>query len=137
MYLLDTNIWLERLLDQDNFEVVGELLDRIPLHQIFISDFSFHSICIILTRHKKPQALIDFIEDVVTNGGIGLITCRPEEVVLVVEAMDDFGFDFDDAYQYVIAEQNNLVIVSFDGDFDKAPLGRKTPTEILAEPNQF
>jgi predicted nucleic acid-binding protein len=115
----------------------GSCKQPIAAHQTFISDFSFHSICIILTRHKKPQALIDFIEDVVTNGGIGLITCRPEEVVLVVEAMDDFGFDFDDAYQYVIAEQNNLVIVSFDGDFDKAPLGRKTPTEILAEPNQF
>jgi predicted nucleic acid-binding protein len=137
MYLLDTNIWLERLLDQDNSEVVGELLDTIPLNQIFISDFSFHSICIILTRHKQSQTLIDFIEDVVTNAHIKLLTCRPEEVVLVVDAMLEFGFDFDDGYQHVIANQNNLTMVSFDSDFDKGPLGRKTPKDILAKPSQF
>jgi uncharacterized protein len=50
----------------------------------------------------------------------------------VVEAMDKFKLDFDDGYQYVIAEQNNLVIVTLDRDFDKIPLGRKTPAEILA-----
>lgn len=137
MYLFDTNIWLERLLDQDNSEVVGELLDKIPLEQIFVTDFSFHSICLILTRHKQSQTLIDFIADVVIDGNIRLLTCRPEEIVLVVEVMDRFGLDFDDGYHYVIANQNNLIIVSFDGDFDNTPLGRTTPVEMLAEPNQF
>ena len=70
MYLVDTNIWLERLLDQNNSAVVGELFDKIPLDQLFITDFSFHSICVILTRLKHPQTLIDFIEDVVIDGDI-------------------------------------------------------------------
>jgi len=39
--------------------------------------------------------------------------------------------DFDDAYQYVTAEKFNLTIVSYDIDFDKTELGRKTPKEIL------
>jgi len=94
MYLLDTNIWLERLLGQDNSEDVGRLLDQIRSDQLFITDFSFHSLCVILTR---------------------------------------LNLDFDDAYQYVAAEQNNLVIVSFDSDFNKTPLGSKNPAEILAE----
>jgi hypothetical protein len=50
MYLLGTNIWLERLLGQINAEKVGALLDKIPADQLYISDFSFHSICVILTR---------------------------------------------------------------------------------------
>jgi len=40
--------------------------------------------------------------------------------------------DFDDAYQYVAAEKNGLVLVSFDGDLDKTPNGRKTPAQIGA-----
>jgi len=42
-----------------------------------------------------------------------------------------FNFDFDDAYQYVIAEKYNLTIISFDTDFDRTERGRKTPVEIL------
>lgn len=30
MYLLDTNIWLERLLDQDSAEIVAQLLTHLP-----------------------------------------------------------------------------------------------------------
>lgn len=42
-----------------------------------------------------------------------------------------FNLDFDDAYQYVAAEKYDLVIVSFDADFDRTELQRKTPAEIL------
>jgi predicted nucleic acid-binding protein len=132
MYLLDTNIWLERLLGQDNSEDVGRLLDQIHSDQLFITDFSFHSLCVILTRLKHSQVLIDFVEDVFANGAVELVIIDPEEIPLVVDVINKLNLDFDDAYQYVAAEQNNLVIVSFDSDFNKTPLGRKTPAEILA-----
>ena len=51
-YLVDTNIWLERLLDQDKSEIVSKFLSTIPLDQIFISDFSLHSIGVIFSREK-------------------------------------------------------------------------------------
>lgn len=137
MYLFDTNIWLERLLDQENSGVVGELLDRIPSDQIFITDFSFHSICVILTRLRQSQTLTDFIDDLVNEGQVRILSVAPEEITLVVDVMDRFKLDFDDAYQYIIAEQNYLAIVSFDRDFDKTPLGRKTPAEIVAEIDQL
>ncbi len=133
MYLFDTNIWLERFLDQDNSVLVGELLEQIELDQIFITDFSFHSICIILTRHQQFETLVDFIDDVIVDGEIELLTCSPDKIAQVVDVMERFGLDFDDGYQYLIAQQNNLVIVSLDSDFDKTTLGRKTPSEILAE----
>jgi predicted nucleic acid-binding protein len=52
-YLVDTNIWLERLLNQDNSEVVSEFLGLIPPSQLFVSDFAIHSIGVILSRLDK------------------------------------------------------------------------------------
>lgn len=49
----------------------------------------------------------------------------------LVSIMNSFNLDFDDAYQYVIAELAQAAIVSFDKDFDRTDLGRLTPTEIL------
>lgn len=41
MYLLDTNIWLERLLEQERAEEVGQLLERLSSDELLITDFSF------------------------------------------------------------------------------------------------
>jgi predicted nucleic acid-binding protein len=49
----------------------------------------------------------------------------------LIEVSSQFNLDFDDAYQYVAAELRGLVIVSFDGDFDRTLLGRKTPAQVL------
>ncbi len=40
--------------------------------------------------------------------------------------------DFDDAYQYTVAGKFDLIIVSFDHDFDRTPRGRKTPEQVTA-----
>jgi predicted nucleic acid-binding protein len=49
----------------------------------------------------------------------------------MVDTMYQFRLDFDDAYQYVGAEKYGLTLVSFDTDFDRTKLGRKTPDEVL------
>ncbi len=133
MYLLDTNVWLERLLDQKNSDDVGNLLHQINTDQLFVTDFSFHSICIILTRFGHFQTLLDFVQDLFIKGAVNLLSLPPRAMASLVRAMDEFDLDCDDAYQYVAAEQNNLVIVSFDHDFDKTSLGRKTPAKVLEQ----
>lgn len=45
-----------------------------------------------------------------------------------------FRLDFDDAYQYALAERYNLIIVSFDSDFDRTPRGRKEPSDLITLP---
>ena len=50
MYLLDTNIWLERLLGQAQSVTVGQLLDRLSTDQMLMSDFTLHSLGVILNR---------------------------------------------------------------------------------------
>ena len=132
MYLVDTNIWLERLLGQAKSDEVGQFLDRIPSDQLFITDFAFHSICVILTRLKRKAALTDFVQDVFIDGAVTLVSVKPLEIQSLVDTIDKYNLDFDDAYQYVAAEQNDLTIVSFDGDLERTARGKKTPAEILA-----
>ncbi|MEW6104669.1 MAG: hypothetical protein AB1630_12805 [bacterium] len=37
MYLVDTNVWLERFLDQKKSQEVGQFLDRISSEDLFIT----------------------------------------------------------------------------------------------------
>ena len=131
MYLIDTNVWLERLLDQQRAEEVGRFLDRTPPEHLFITDFSFHSIGVILTRLKQPQALVRFVQDLFLEGAVGIVRLEPGDLVGLVGVMARFNLDFDDAYQYLAAEKNHLILVSLDQDFDGTPLGRKAPGELI------
>jgi predicted nucleic acid-binding protein len=132
MYLVDTNIWLERLLDQSRSEEVGQFLDHVPSNQLFITDFAFHSIGVILTRLGRAEILSQFAQDLFTDGSVVLVHLQPQETKRVIEVIGNFRLDFDDAYQYVAAERENLTIVSFDGDFDRTEHGKRTPAEVLS-----
>jgi len=132
MYLVDTNIWLERLLAQAKSDEVRDFLDRVPASELFITDFAFHSICVVLTRLKQETTLRKFVEDVFVDGAITLVSVPPGETGSLIAAMSTFNLDFDDAYQYVAAEKQGLVLVSFDRDFNRTTRGKKTPAEILA-----
>jgi predicted nucleic acid-binding protein len=132
MYLLDTNIWLERLLAQDQAEMVGQLLDTVPAEQLLMSDFTLHSMGVILGRLGESEVFVRFVQDVLIDGPVALAGLSPAAMQRVVAVMDSHRLDFDDAYQYVVAEREEAVIVSFDNDFDRTELGRQTPEQILA-----
>jgi hypothetical protein len=38
---------------------------------------------------------------------------------------------FNDAYQFIAADEYGLVLVSFDTGFDRIPLQRRTPQQVL------
>lgn len=131
MYLIDTNIWLERLLDQEKSADVGRFLETVPPSQMIISDFSLHSIGVILSRLNKHDFYATFVDDVLLQGGVSLRTVPLASIERMVEVMKSLSLDFDDAYQYVVAELAQATIVSFDKDFDKTDLTRKTPLELI------
>ena len=51
-FLFDTNIFLEILLDQEKKEDCKKLLNE-NIGNIYLSDFSLHSIGVILLKKKK------------------------------------------------------------------------------------
>ncbi|MCH7762003.1 type II toxin-antitoxin system VapC family toxin [candidate division TA06 bacterium] len=131
MYLVDTNVWLERLLDQTRSEEIGRFLETISSESLFITDFAFHSIGVVLNRLNQKEVFLQFIQDVFVNGAIHLIHLEPEDMMRLVHVIEQFKLDFDDAYQYVAAEKLNLIIISLDSDFDNTERKRKTPAEAL------
>ena len=131
MYLLDTNIWLERMLEQARSEEVRRLLDQVPSDHLLITDFALHSIGVILDRLNRRDEFLGFVRDLFIDGAVALVSLEPGDMERLVAVMDRFGLDFDDAYQYVAAERYEVELVSFDGDFDGTERGRVTPGEII------
>jgi predicted nucleic acid-binding protein len=131
MYLVDTNVWLERLLDQAKSQEVGQFLDYFSPDRLAITDFAFHSIGIALCRLKQKEILSRFVQDVFIDGGVDLVRLGPEDTQRLLDAMEQFNLDFDDAYQYLAAEKHGLILVSLDSDFDRTERGRQTPVEAL------
>jgi len=130
MYLVDTNVWLERLLDQTKSEEVGHFLACVSSERLFISDFAFHSIGVVLSRLNKSEVLLRFVHDVFVEGAVSLIHLEPEDIKRMIKVMQEFSLDFDDAYQYAAAERYGLTIVSFDSDFDRTERGRNAPKDL-------
>ena len=114
MFLVDTNIFLEILLKQDKKEDCKRFLDN-NNGELCITDFSLHSIGVILFRHDKVNIFHEFIEDILPN--IKLISLPLDQYKYVVNAKQNFGLDFDDAYQYRVAISFGLKIATMDKDF--------------------
>lgn len=131
MFLVDTNVWLEHLLDQERAGEVKSFLDQTPSHLLYMTDFTFHSIGIILTRLGKLEAFLLFVQDAFVDGAVSLVHLSPQNTKQIAEVMHQHNLDFDDAYQYVTAQIYQLTIVSFDSDFDRTPFGRRAPAEVL------
>ncbi|MDO9034773.1 MAG: PIN domain-containing protein [Methanoregula sp.] len=129
MYLVDTNIWLERLLDQEKSDEVGEFLSAVHSDQMAITDFSLHSIGVITTRLKRPDIFTVFLNDICIEGSVNIISLVPKHLQKLVHSMALYQLDFDDAYQYTAADEHGFVLVSFDTDFDRTPLKRMTPKQ--------
>jgi hypothetical protein len=87
---------------------------------------------VILSKLNQTDALLRFVQDIFVDGSVDLIRVEPEETQHLIDTMRRFQLDFDDAYQYVAAEKYDLVVVSFDTDFDRTERKRKTPAEVLA-----
>ena len=131
MYLADTNIFIEVLLQQQKYKEAKQFLDNIPSGKLYLTEFSLYSIGILLTRQKRYDDFIRFIKDIALNPGIRVIRLSGKELEAISNFTQKFNLDFDDAYQYTVAEKLNLTIVSFDKDFDKTDRGRKLPAEII------
>lgn len=137
--LIDTNIVLEVILEQAKAEEARSLLAKTEKHEFFISDYSLHSIGLLLFRRKKHPVFQQFLNDMIFQAGIMMASLAVEDMVSVIEAAQRFNLDFDDAYQYAVAEKYELTIVSFDADFDRTeqaarPLARFWRVDQCSEP---
>lgn len=70
MYLIDTNIFLEILLDQDNANKCLKFFEKINRqNQIcLVTSYTLHSIETILSRMGRLTILTNFLKDIIEYG---------------------------------------------------------------------
>lgn len=129
MYLIDTSTLLELRLDQEKADEVEQFLRKTVTERLYVSDFSLYSMGIILVRREKYDEFLRSLNDLVV-AGVNIVRLDASDLSTVMDGSKKFNLDFDDAYQYTLAEKYNLTIVSFDKDFDRTERGRKTPEMV-------
>jgi predicted nucleic acid-binding protein len=129
---VDTNIFLEVMLSRTHAAEAQSLIAQGQRHELWLSDFSLHSIGCHLFRRRKAAEFDQFFQDIVVVGGIQIASLTEQQYKMLADVATRLGLDFDDAYQYTVATQQGFTLVSLDADFDRTDLPRKTPAEILA-----
>lgn len=113
-FLFDTNIFLEILLDQEKKEDCKKLLND-NIGNIYLSDFSLHSIGVILLKKKKLKIFDEFLRDILPHSTI--LTLPKEKYSESTSFASKYKMDFDDTYQSLIAIEFEIGIKTMDTDF--------------------
>jgi predicted nucleic acid-binding protein len=133
MYLLDTNIFLEVLLDQEQADECVMLLElvRDGKERAVVTSFTLHSIEVILCGIKKREVLERFLSGLLRFEGLTIFATTLADETEIVRKMEALRLDFDDCLQYYVAELFGLELVSFDTDFDRTKIGRIEPKDMV------
>ena len=129
--LIDTNIFLEVILEQEKSRESLDFLSKTNVFEFFVTDYTLHSIGALLVRRRLHEVFQQFLSDMLLDSEIEVISVLAEEMPELIKAAKKFNLDFDDAYQYLAARKYDLILVSFDADFDRTDRGRKMPSQVL------
>ena len=131
MYLNDTNIFLEVLLNQEKADECELFLKKINRSKgsFYVSSFTLHSIEVIMARTNKIKELGDFLS-FISKGKIARIDSVTADELSALESMKEFQLDFDDSIQLVICKKHSLSVVSYDKHFDKTQVKRLEPQQV-------
>ena len=115
-YLVDTNIFLEILLSQAGRKKCEAFLLG-EKGAAWISDFTLHSIGVLLFRQKRPEVFDRFAADTLPQ--FTILALSDTGYLQLAAANARHGLDFDDAYQFSVAQENKLAIATQDKDFQR------------------
>lgn len=116
MNLIDTNIFLEILLQQEKSKLCKQfLIDN--KSNLNISDFSLHSIGVILFRQNEEETYLNFINDILPSTNLVHLPMSAYSELVTVK--QEYNLDFDDSYQYLVCKTFSYDLVTMDNDFKK------------------
>jgi uncharacterized protein len=115
-YLVDTNIFLEILLNQAGRRKCEAFLQG-EKGAAWITDFTLHSIGVLLFRQKRPELFNRFAADTLPQ--FSILSLGEASYSQLAGVNTQHGLDFDDAYQFCVANENNLSIATQDRDFQR------------------
>jgi predicted nucleic acid-binding protein len=115
-FLVDTNVFLEILLNQPGRAKCGQFLQQ-NSGALAIADFSLHSIGVIALHRQQAALFADFLNDSLPN--LELLHLDRIGYPAVAHAAQIFNLDFDDAYQFTVAKAHGLAIATQDQHFTR------------------
>ncbi len=134
MYLVDTNIFLEVLLQQHKKDECESFLTLLRKgKQIgIITDFTIHSIIVIMSNFNKLNELKVFLLSLTAYKGLKIYRTNLADEIMATELALKDELDMDDAIQYSAALSLNVkAIISYDKHFDNLKIPRKEPFNQL------
>lgn len=115
-YLIDTNIFLEIILQQDKSNICKSFLED-NIENLHLSDFSLHSIGVILFKQNRAELFQKLVKDILPK--VKLLSLPKQNYHNLANLKRDFNLDFDDAYQFSLSNYYKLTIVTMYKDFNK------------------
>lgn len=131
MILLDTNIFLELLLDQKQATECESLLELVSTGRVeaAVTHFTIHAIEVALGSGKSLDA---FLRNLEHSAGLYVYDTSISEEIAVSLISKKIDRDFDDTIQYFVAKKLGAqAIVSFDEHFDGLDIPRTEPDDLL------
>ncbi len=132
--LLDTNIFLELLLDQKRANECENLLELVSRGRMeaVVTHFTVHAIEAALGSGKNLDVFLRNLEHSV---GLYVYDTSVSEEIAISLISKKIDRDFDDAVQYYVAKKLGAdPVVSFDQHFDGLDISRVEPHELLRKP---
>jgi len=132
MYLVDTNIFLEVLLAGPRKNECKQFLTllRNGVKIGVITDFSVHSILVIMEGFGKRDKLKIFLRSLLAYKGLRVHTTELTDEIDAIDASYEVKLDLDDAIQHHVASKLKVeAIVSFDKHFDRLKIPRLEPSQ--------
>ncbi len=102
-YLVDTNVFLEILLNQGGRKKCEAFLQG-EKGAAWISDFTLHSIGVLLFRQQRTALFDQFTADTLPQ--LSVLTLSDAGYAELGRVSNQHGLDFDDAYQFSVAREN-------------------------------
>jgi predicted nucleic acid-binding protein len=119
LYLLDTNIFLEVLLDQEKAAACRNVIETLSEGRPgWVTSFSRHAIEAIMGRKKSNGKTVEiFLSFLDEHPYLFSYTTTLQEEFEIAKSLPKTPLDFDDALQYYVAKKKNLSLVTLDRDF--------------------
>ena len=133
-YLVDTNIFLEVLLSGPRKDECKRLLRllRDGKKTGMVTDYTVHSIIVIMERFNKLEGLKTFLLSLLAYKGLRVYPTTISEEVRAVDATLKQHLDMDDAIQYSSALSAEAeAIISFDKHLNNLKVPRLEPADAI------
>lgn len=131
MILLDTNIFLELLLDQKRATECEELLQLISKGktEAAVTHFAVHAVEAAI---GDPKSLATFLGNLEHSAGLSIYDTNLSDEMAAALITQKIGLDFNHTLQYYVAKKLGVdALVSFDKHFDKVDIRRIEPRDLL------